>query len=185
MPPNPLHASYAICITGTSTSLSVLKVDGTEALSTPYRFVIDVTSPHADLPTASILGKPASFTLQPLDTTAASLRALVGDLADTLAPPAPARAFHGLITQFDQLSSSADETHYRLILEPRLADLARDITSRLFQQQNTPEILEAVLRHAGFTANDFQFQLRATYATREYTTIRRKLARLPATTVRR
>ncbi len=84
--------------------------------------------------------------------------------------PHPARVFHGLITQFDQLSTSADQTHYRLVLEPRVTDLSRDITSRLFQQQSTPEIIEAVLRRAGFTANDFQFQLRATYPTREYTT---------------
>ncbi|GFZ91184.1 type VI secretion system Vgr family protein [Dyella caseinilytica] len=167
MPTSPPSTGYALHVTGSPALLSVLTFSGKEALSTPYRFEIDVTSPIADLPMASILGQPARFTLQPIDTTAVSLRARIGDLADA---PAPTRVFHGLITQFDQLSTSADQTHYRLVLEPRLADLSRDISSRLFQQQSAPEMIEAVLRHAGFTANDFQFQLRATYPTREYTT---------------
>jgi type VI secretion system secreted protein VgrG len=166
----PPSTAYSIHIIGTLAPLSVLRFKVIEAISTPYCAEIEVTSPIADLPMASILGKPASFTIQPIDSANASLRALVGDLADTLASPARARVFHGLITQFDQLSTSADQTHYRLVLEPRVADLSRDITSRLFQQQSTPEIIEAVLRHAGFTANDFQCQLRANYPTREYTT---------------
>jgi type VI secretion system secreted protein VgrG len=162
--------AYHLNITGSPALLSVLNFSGEETLSTPYRFVIEVTSPVTDLATASILGQAASFTIQPIDAAAMSLASFVGDLASTLATPAPARVFHGLITQFDQLSSSADQTHYRLVLEPRVADLSRDVTSRLFQQQSAPEILAAVLRHAGFTATDFQFTLRANYPTREYTT---------------
>ena len=162
--------AYHLNITGSPALLSVLNFSGEETLSTPYRFVIEVTSPVTDLATASILGQAASFTIQPIDGAAMSLASLVGDLASTLANPAPARVFHGLITQFDQLSSSADQTHYRLVLEPRVADLSRDVASRLFQQQSAPEILEAVLRHAGFTATDFQFTLRANYPMREYTT---------------
>jgi type VI secretion system secreted protein VgrG len=164
------NTAYSISIAGSSARLSVLNFSGKEALSQPYSFAIEVTSPVADLATASILGQAASFTLQPIDVAAMSLTSLVGDLANALASPAPARVFHGLIVGFDQISTSADQTHYRLVLEPRLADLSRDITNRLFQQQSAPEIIEAVLRHAGFTANDFQFQLRATYPTREYTT---------------
>ena len=166
----PTSQAYHLNIAGSPAPLSVVKFTGKEALSTPYRFEIDVTSPLADLATASILGKPASFTIQPVDTAAAALRALVGELADTLASPAPARVFHGLIVAFDQLSTSADQTHYKLIVQPRLADLSREVASRLFQQQSTPEMMEAVLRRAGFTANDFQFVLRNTYQTREYTT---------------
>ncbi|GFZ98818.1 type VI secretion system Vgr family protein [Dyella caseinilytica] len=165
-----ISQAYHLSITGTPALLSVLSFKGEEPLSTPYRFEIDVTSSFADLTTASILGKTASFAIQPIDLTVMSLASLVGELANTLASPAPARVFHGLITEFHQISTSADQTHYRLVLEPRLADLSRDVTSRLFQQQSAPEILEAVLRHAGFTATDFQFSLRATYPTREYTT---------------
>ncbi|MFC0086419.1 type VI secretion system Vgr family protein [Dyella flava] len=165
-----ISQAYHLHIAGTQALFSVQSFKGKEALSTPYRFEIDVTCAAADLATASVLGKTASFTIQPIDTAAASLRRLVGELADTLAAPAPARLFRGLITQFDQLDTSADQTHYRLVLEPRLADLSREVTSRLFQKRSAPEILEDVLRHAGFTANDFQFTLRAGYPTREYTT---------------
>ncbi|MFC0086482.1 type VI secretion system Vgr family protein [Dyella flava] len=165
-----LSQAYHLHIAGSSAPFSVLSFKGKEAFSKPYRFKIKVTSPIADLTITSVLGKMASLTIQPIDTTAASLRVLVGNLADTLATPPPARVFRGLITQFDQLSTSPDQTHYRLVLEPRVADLSREVTSRLFQQQTAPEILEAVLRHAGLTANDFQFKLRASYPTREYTT---------------
>ena len=83
---------------------------------------------------------------------------------------APARLFNGIVTAFDELGSSADETRYRVVLEPRLSDLKLEVASRLFQNQTVPSIIEAVLRHYGFTAVDFQFKLRAEYESREYTT---------------
>jgi type VI secretion system secreted protein VgrG len=57
-----------------------------------------------------------------------------------------------------------------VVLEPRLSDLNLEVASRLFQNQTVPSIIEAVLRHYGYTAVDFQFKLRAEYESREYTT---------------
>jgi hypothetical protein len=86
----PPSTAYSIHIIGTLAPLSVLRFKVIEAISTPYCAEIEVTSPIADLPMASILGKPASFTIQPIDSANASLRALVG--WPIRSPPQPARA---------------------------------------------------------------------------------------------
>jgi uncharacterized protein involved in type VI secretion and phage assembly len=98
MPTSQSHASYVIRVAGFSAPLSVLNVHGEESLSQPYAWVVNGTSPVADLATASILGQSARFTIQPIGVDAMSLASLVGDLASTLANPAPARIFHGLTT---------------------------------------------------------------------------------------
>lgn len=144
---------------------SVLSFEGREAISETYRFAIEFTSARAAIPVADVLGKPAKFAIEPIDAHAGLPAELVARLAKE-----PARRFSGIVTAFDELGSSADETRYRVVLEPRLSDLGLEVASRLFQNQTVPAIIESVLRHYGFTAIDFQFKLRAEYDSREYTT---------------
>ncbi|KHJ59252.1 phage late control D family protein, partial [Burkholderia glumae] len=68
-------------------------------------------------------------------------------------------------------ATTADQTHYRVRLEPVLADLHRGVTSRLFQKQSVEEIVTDTLRHYGYRAGvDFVFQLRHQYKRHEYVT---------------
>ncbi|KHJ59174.1 contractile injection system protein, VgrG/Pvc8 family, partial [Burkholderia glumae] len=68
-------------------------------------------------------------------------------------------------------ATTADQTHYRVRLEPVLADLHRGVTSRLFQKQSIEEIVTDTLRHYGYRAGvDFVFQLRHQYKRHEYVT---------------
>ncbi|CDY76720.1 VgrG protein [Caballeronia glathei] len=157
--------AYSLRLAKQPALFSVLSFEGREAISETYRFGIEFTSACAGVPVAEVLGKPARFAIEPVDANAGLPAELVARLAK-----APVRLFNGIVTAFDELGSSADETRYRVVLEPRLSDLKLEFASRLFQNQTVPSIIEAVLRHYGYTAVDFQFKLRAGYESREYTT---------------
>ncbi|MFB5149152.1 type VI secretion system tip protein VgrG [Burkholderia orbicola] len=150
---------------------SVLRFTGRDAVSELYRYDIEFTSPMAGIPTDQVIGRPAKFIIAPVDPNLDYLRRMFGENADQFSTMSPAYTIHGVITQFDEFGSSADQTHYRVRLEPKLADLNRGVTSRLFQKQSVEEIVTDTLRHYGYRAGvDFLFQLRGEYKRREYVT---------------
>jgi type VI secretion system secreted protein VgrG len=157
--------AYSLRISKQPAAFSVLSFEGQEDISKPYWLVIEFTCARAGLPIADVLGKRAKFSIEPVDPNAG----LLAELAARLVKP-PERLVSGIVTEFDELSSSADETRYRVKLEARLADLGSEVASRLFQNQTVPAVIESSLRHYGYTAVDFKFQLRAEYETHEYIT---------------
>ncbi|OXI31232.1 type VI secretion protein Vgr [Burkholderia sp. AU16741] len=150
---------------------SVLRFTGRDAVSELYRYDVEFTSPMAGIPMDQVIGRPAKFIVAPVDPNFDYLRRMFGENAGQFSTMAPAYTIHGVITQFDEFGSSADQTHYRVRLEPKLADLNRGVTSRLFQKQSVEEIVTDTLRHYGYRAGvDFLFQLRGEYKRREYVT---------------
>jgi type VI secretion system secreted protein VgrG len=150
---------------------SVLKFEGREAVSQLYAYEIEFTSPVAGLPMDQVLGRRAKFIIDPVDPQMDYLRRMFGDNAQRFSVKPPARTVHGIVTRFEELETSADETRYKVVVEPQLADLNRGVTSRLFQKQSVEEIITGTLRHFGFRAGvDFQFRLRARYKRHEYVT---------------
>ncbi|MFH5249622.1 type VI secretion system Vgr family protein [Burkholderia semiarida] len=150
---------------------SILKFTGLDRVSQLYRYEIEFTSPVAGIPMDQVLGRPAKFVADPVDPDMDYLRKMFGENAARFSTKPAAYTVHGVITQFDELETSADETRYRVVLEPTLADLDRGVTSRLFQKQSVEEIVTDTLRHYGYRAGvDFQFQLRGQYKRREYVT---------------
>ncbi|MBN3565446.1 type VI secretion system Vgr family protein [Burkholderia cenocepacia] len=150
---------------------SVLRFTGRDAVSELYRYDIEFTSPMAGIPMDQVIGRPAKFIIAPVDPNLDYLRRMFSENADQFSTMSPAYTIHGVITQFDEFGSSTDQTHYRVRLEPKLADLNRGVTSRLFQKQSVEEIVTDTLRHYGYRAGvDFLFQLRGEYKRREYVT---------------
>lgn len=150
---------------------SVLRFNGRDAVSELYRYDIEFTSPIHDIPMEKVVGRPAKFIISPVDPNMDYLRKMFGENAEQFSKMPAAYTIHGIVTEFDELSSSADQTHYRVRLEPKLADLNRGVTSRLFQKQSVEEIVTDTLRHYGYRAGvDFQFKLRGEYKRREYIT---------------
>ncbi|VWD04653.1 type VI secretion protein Vgr [Burkholderia lata] len=150
---------------------SILKFTGLDRVSQLYRYEIEFTSPMAGIPMDQVLGRPAKFIADPVDPNMDYLRKMFGENAAQFSAKPMAYTVHGVITQFDELETSADETRYRVVLEPTLADLDRGVTSRLFQKQSVEEIVTDTLRHYGYRAGvDFQFKLRGQYKRREYVT---------------
>ncbi|KVU38681.1 type VI secretion protein Vgr [Burkholderia ubonensis] len=150
---------------------SVLKFSGRDAVSELYHYDIEFTSPTAGMPMDQVVGRPAKFLIAPVDPNMDYLRKMFGENAEQFSKMPPARTIHGIITEFDEFATSADQTHYRVRLEPVLADLNRGVTSRLFQKQSVEEIVTDTLRHYGYRAGvDFMFQLRGKYKRHEYVT---------------
>ncbi|MBK5170111.1 contractile injection system protein, VgrG/Pvc8 family, partial [Paraburkholderia domus] len=163
--------AYEVKLAPHPAPFSVLQFEGDEGVSRLYRYDIQFTSPAADIPMDQVLGRPAKFVIDPIDPNAAYLIKMFGENAAKFSEMPPARTVHGIVTQFDQLDTSADETRYRLLIEPRIADLARTVTSRLFQKQSAQEIITDTLRHYGYREGvDFRFNLRAQYKRHEYIT---------------
>ncbi|WP_075643578.1 type VI secretion system Vgr family protein [Paraburkholderia ginsengiterrae] len=163
--------AYEVKLAPHPAPFSVLKFEGDEGISRLYRYDIEFTSPVADLPMDQVLGRPAKFVIDPIDPDADYLLKMFGENASKFSEMPPARTIHGIVTRFDQLGSSADETHYRLLIEPRTADLARAVTSRLFQKQSVQEIITDTVRHYGYREGvDFKFNLRAQYKRHKYIT---------------
>ncbi|MEC4770164.1 type VI secretion system tip protein VgrG [Burkholderia cenocepacia] len=150
---------------------SVLRFTGRDAVSELYRYDIEFTSSAAGLAMDQVVGRPAKFIIAPVDPGMDYLRRMFGERAAQFSKMPPAYTIHGVITEFDELGTSADETHYRVRLEPTLADLNRGVTSRLFQKQSVEEIVTDTLRYYGYRAGvDFQFNLRGKYKRHEYIT---------------
>ncbi|MBG0881268.1 type VI secretion system tip protein VgrG [Burkholderia sp. 9775_39] len=151
--------------------MSVLRFKGRDAVSHLYHYDIEFTSTMAGIPMDQMVGRPARFIIAPVDPNLTYLRMMFGENAEQFSNMPGAYTIHGVITEFDELGTSAEQTHYRVRLEPKLADLDRAVTSRLFQKQSVEEIVTDTLRHYGYRAGvDFQFQLRGGYKRHEYIT---------------
>ncbi len=77
---------------------------------------------------------------------------------------------HGMVTRLEWLSTSQDQSHYRLTLSSRLALLGYTRQCTVFQNQSVPEVVEQVLRKHGLEGPDFDFRLERTYPPREIIT---------------
>ena len=166
----PLQA-YELKLAPHPAPFSILKFAGLDRISQLYWYEIEFTSPMAGLPMDQVLGRPARFTIDPIDPDMAHLQRMFGENAEKFSKKPPAQTIHGIITKFDELETSADETRYRARLEPAMADLNRGRTSRLFQKQSVQEVVTDTLRHDGYRSGvDFRFNLRGKYKRHEYIT---------------
>ncbi|WP_414449329.1 type VI secretion system Vgr family protein [Burkholderia sp. 22PA0099] len=166
-----MSQAYELKLASHPAPMSVLRFTGRDAVSELYRYHIEFTSPIAAIPMGQVVGRPAKFVVAPVDPNRDYLQRMFGENAEQFSKVPPAYTIHGVITEFDECGTSGDQTHYRVLLEPKLADLNRGVTSRLFQNQSIEEIVTHTLRHHGYRAGvDFRFQLRGQYKRREYVT---------------
>ena len=137
---------YFLDINDSSVKPDVLRFRGREALSEPFRWDIEFTSPQADIPPEQVLMKYATFRMR------------------------GGKNVHGMVTRLEWLSTSKDQSHYRLTLSSRLALLGYTRQCAVFQNQSVPEVVEQVLRKHGLQGPDFDFRLERTYPPREIIT---------------
>jgi len=120
----PLQA-YELKLAPHPAPFSVPKFAGVDRISQLYRYEIEFTSPMAGIPMDQVLGRPARFIVDPIDPNMGNLRRMFGENAEQFSKKPPAQTVHGIITKFDEFETSADETRYRVTLEPKMADLNR------------------------------------------------------------
>ncbi|MEW5291516.1 type VI secretion system tip protein VgrG [Erwinia papayae] len=124
----------------------VLNFRGREALNVPYEWRIAFTTPQKGITREDAMLKYATLSM------------LSG------------RVVQGIITGFEVLKETADQTHFAVILSSRLALLAHSRRCALYQNVSVPELVEQILRAHGLEGSDFEFRLERTYPERELIT---------------
>ncbi|WP_281988864.1 type VI secretion system Vgr family protein [Escherichia coli] len=137
---------YFLEINGSAVKPDVLRFRGREALSEPFRWDIGFTSRNVNIPPEEVLMKYASLRMR------------------------NGKNVHGIVTRLEWLSTSKDQSHYRLTLSSRLALLEHTRQCAVFQNQSVPEVVEQVLRKHGLEGADFEFRLERAYPSREIIT---------------
>ncbi|HFV5455541.1 TPA: type VI secretion system Vgr family protein, partial [Escherichia coli] len=137
---------YFLEINGSAVKPDVLRFRGREALSEPFRWDIGFTSRNANIPPEEVLMKYASLRMR------------------------NGKNVHGIVTRLEWLSTSKDQSHYRLTLSSRLALLEYTRQCAVFQNHSVPEVVEQVLRKHGLEGADFEFRLERAYPSREIIT---------------
>ncbi|EQB4826628.1 type VI secretion system Vgr family protein [Enterobacter hormaechei] len=151
------HSHHLLSVKGCDAGLDVLAFEGDEALSTPFSYRTEFTSADHAISKEMMLMKAASLTLQaPVDQ------------GYGIKIQQPVRVIQGVVTGFERLSTSKDETRYALTLEPRLALLDRSHQNAIYQDMSVPQIVEKILRERhGMRGQDFLFSLIREYPRRE------------------
>ncbi|MDN7932467.1 type VI secretion system tip protein VgrG [Burkholderia metallica] len=124
--------------------LSIMSFVLDERMGEPYRIELTLTAP-VSLARNDYLNRPATFVIEPAGAAGA------------------ARRFAGCITAFGQIRKTRDFVSYRIVVEPFVARLRLAESSRVYQQQSVPEIIESILRRHAFRAHQFSFKLRRAY----------------------
>ncbi|MCP6299876.1 type VI secretion system tip protein VgrG [Klebsiella pneumoniae] len=151
------HNHHLLSVKGCEAGLDVLAFEGDEALSQPFRYRIEFTSADHAISKEMMLMKAASLTLQAPVAQGFGINV-----------QQPVRVIQGVVTGFERLSTSRDETHYALTFQPRLALLNRSHQNAIYQDQSVPQIVEKILRERhGLRGQDFLFSLTKTYPRRE------------------
>ncbi|RMA86581.1 MULTISPECIES: type VI secretion system Vgr family protein [Enterobacter] len=151
------HNHHLLVVKGCEAEPDVLAFDGDEALSRPFSYRVEFTSRDHGISKEMMLMKPGSLTLQaPVDQ------------GYGIKIQQPLRVIQGVVTGFERLGTSKDETHYALTLRPRLALLDRSYQNAIYQDMSVPQIVEKILRERhGMRGQDFLFSLIKEYPRRE------------------
>ncbi|EQA3965739.1 type VI secretion system Vgr family protein, partial [Enterobacter hormaechei] len=151
------HSHHLLSVKGCDAGLDVLAFEGDEALSTPFSYRTEFTSADHAISKEMMLMKAASLTLQaPVDQ------------GYGIKIQQPVRVIQGVVTGFERLGTSKDETRYAVTLEPRLALLSRSHQNAIYQDMSVPQIVEKILRERhGMRGQDFLFSLSKEYPRRE------------------
>ncbi len=124
----------------------VLNFHGREALNEPFKWRIEFTTPQKDISRQDALLKYATLSM------------LSG------------RVVQGIITGFEVLQETVDQTHFAVTLSSRLALLSHTRRCAVWQNVSVPELVEQILRSHGLEGSDFEFRLERTYPVRELIT---------------
>ncbi|WP_259645197.1 contractile injection system protein, VgrG/Pvc8 family, partial [Pseudomonas cichorii] len=142
--PAPAHqAHFSLHLQDVKHDFKVLAFTGTEAISQPFAFELELVSEDPVLALDNLLHRPAFLQFGPNDI-----------------------GVHGLIDRIAQGDSRKRLTHYAMTLRPQLSYLGHRINQRIFQQQSVPDIIARVLQDHGILADRYHFQLGLPYPKR-------------------
>lgn len=154
----PIHNHYQLRLTHLDSEqpgvdISVLKFSGTEAISTILRYEIEFTSAFKDIPAQHVINYSALFLMYP-----------DGKPWEPVTP----RIIPGVITQFRQCGTSADETRYIVTLEHRLARLTQGTNNAIYQNDSVISMTENTFLRYNMDRLDFRFALNDQYPLKKF-----------------
>jgi type VI secretion system secreted protein VgrG len=129
-------------------TFTVVRFTGSEAISQPYRFEIDLAAQDAEIDLAAMLQNTAKLVIHR------------GDQAE--------RVFHGILAEFQQLEESGSYSLYKAVLVPRLWNAGLYRQNQLFLDKSVSEIIEEILQQTRLTGQDYELRLTGTYTAWEY-----------------
>ncbi len=133
---------FSLTVAGIPEISQVIRLGGHEGVSELYEFQVEVAAGEIDI--APVVGRLATLEL------------------------GSSRHVHGEIASIEYVGETARYQRYTLTLVSRLWRLQYRQNCRIFQNQTTAAIIAAVFQDAGLVAEDFRFELAATYAPRNY-----------------
>ncbi|WP_434704735.1 type VI secretion system tip protein VgrG [Pseudomonas sp. Z1-12] len=136
---------FTLTLDNQPSELKVLEFKGTEAISQPYRFDLELVSERSDLALEELLHRQAFLGFDDRDG-----------------------GIHGQLYSVAQGDSGKRLTRYQVTLVPRLAYLRHRINQRIFQRLSVPAIVAQVLKDHGILAGAYEFTLAGQYPEREY-----------------
>lgn len=128
--------------------LRVLSFEGEEAISRPFRYRIELLSDDPEVDPAKILNKSATFVLNRGDEDPVKI--------------------HGIISEFEQRGRTSRYVSYEAVLVPRLWRLGLTYRNEIYQKMNIEKLIKQVLKDSGFSGDDSKFDLKESYAEKEY-----------------
>ena len=128
-------------------ALLLERLTGSEGMSTPFEFTLDMLAPEA-VQSSAVLGKPMVVEVE---------------IPESNTP----RHYHGRVRRFVQLGKSADGlTNYRAEIVPWFWFLTLTTDCRIFQNKTVLDIVKQIFDDKGMT--DYRMATTGTYVTREY-----------------
>lgn len=115
-------------------------------LSQDFCFTISLTA-NAELNASTVMGNPATLEMRWGSSTL---------------------YLHGIVEHFNRENDTPASMGYRAIFRSPLSTLKHNINNRIFLSRTVPQILDEVLRDAGFAKDDFVIDLVETYPEREF-----------------
>jgi len=122
---------------------AVTRFAGTESISTPFAFEIDITARNPALNLGNIVGQPLRVTV------------------------APRRTVNGMVERIEQIGVVGGQGLYRVRLGPVLNRLAYRIESRTFETMSAAQIVSTLLNEAGIPSPAVEFRISGSLPTEE------------------
>jgi type VI secretion system secreted protein VgrG len=145
---NVAHHRFEVSTLGPDT-FQVLAYTGEETLSQPFQYAIELGSDDGEIAFADVINQPATLTTL-RDGTEVPVCGVVVDFRE------------------EGPSTGMGRFRYRATLAPRLWRLSLGFQTRIFQDATPEEIVTQVLKDADVPASSFRFDLKASYAPRDY-----------------
>lgn len=120
---------------------------GSEAISRPFHFELDLVAEKDNLNYTQLIGNPVTFRVRRSDDSGF-------------------RPFHGHVTRFVQMPGESRMGRYQASVDPWLWFLTRTSDCKIFQNKSVPEIVEQIFQDFGFT--NYELKLRGQYSPWEY-----------------